>query len=126
MVVGSLRSILWMSDALSQTLHPLLPLETMRVSSAREFLDARPDSKTVLFVDGSTITDLDRAMPQTRDQRDKMAPLGPTIAICDEQLRAAVGWLSSRPWLSHVVGAPMLQHPMMREHLRNLIATLTK
>lgn len=109
------RSIVWMTERLSRGLRDLLPSETVLVTSAREFLDARRDAKTVSFVDNSTIGQLDRAV----------TPPGPVIAVCDEPLQAAIGWLPTHPWLSHVVSASMLQHPMAVEHFGNVMLTLT-
>jgi hypothetical protein len=119
------RSIVWMSEQLSPVLCGLLPSETTIVSSARAFFDARRDAKTVSFVDNSTIADLDRAAFGLGTPVDRTVPPGPVIAICDETLQTAIGWLPSHPWLSHVMSASMLQHPMASEHLGNVMVTLT-
>jgi hypothetical protein len=123
---SAVRSIVWMSEQLSRALRDLLPSEPTIVSSAREFLDARRDAKTVSFVDNSTIADLDRAAMKLGVPVDQRAPPGPLIAICDEPLQIAIGWLPAHPWLSHVVSSAMLQHPMAADHLRNVMSTLTK
>src|SRR5882672_4192299 len=112
-----------MSERASRALGDLLSSETVVVSSAREFFDARRDAKTVSFVDASTIAELDKAAVELD------LPVGqvdPVIAICGEPLQAAVGWLSSRPWLSHIVSAAMLQHPMSVQHFGNVMLTLTR
>jgi hypothetical protein len=119
------RSIVWMSEQLSQALRDLLSSESTIVSSAREFFDARRDTKTVAFLDNSTIAELTRATAELGVSVDQLAPPGPVIAICDEPLQTAIGWLPSHPWLSHVVSSALLRHPMAREHLRNVMLTLT-
>ena len=47
------------------------------------------------------------------------------IAVCDEPILAALGTLPSHPWLSHLINVAMLEHPMAKSHLGNLMATLT-
>lgn len=111
-----------MSDRASRTLGDLLSAELTVVSSAHAFLDARRDAKTVSFVDDSTIAALDRTVS---DLDLPMQQVGPVIAICGEPLHSAVGWLTARPWLSHVVSAAMLHHPMSVQHLGNVMLTLT-
>jgi hypothetical protein len=130
------RSIVWMTERLSHGLRDLLPAETTLVTSAREFLEARRDAKTVSFVDSSTIADLDRAaaalghpgpghLGGAAGAAGPAGSPGPVIAICDDALQAAIGWLPTHPWLSHVVSASMLQHPMAAEHFGNVMLTLT-
>jgi hypothetical protein len=113
----AVRSIVWMSERLSRELLASLPSGPSGitfVSSPREFLAARCDAKTVAFVDNSTLAELG-------DQ----APPGPVVAICDDALQTAIGWLPSHPWLSHVMSAAMLRHPLAAEHLGNVMTTLT-
>ncbi len=105
-----------MSEPLTAALRSVLSSSVTVVNSAREFLDAPRDSKTVSFIDSSTLAQLDPAT----------TPPGHVIAICDDLLPAAVNLLPSRPWLSHVVGSAMLEHPLAREHLANVTTTLTK
>jgi len=119
------RSIVWMSEQLSRALRDLLSSEIAVVSSSREFFDVRRDTKTVSFVDNSTLADLARAASELGVPVDQMGPPGPVIAICDEPLQTAIGWLPSHSWLSHVMSAAMLRHPMAGEHLRNVLVTLT-
>jgi hypothetical protein len=116
------KSIVWMSERGARALGDLLSSETVAVTSPRQFLEARRDAKTVSFVDGSTIAQLDEAVAAVD------LPIGqvePVIAICGEPLHAAIGWLSARPWLSHVVSSSMLQHPMSVQHFGNVMLTLT-
>jgi hypothetical protein len=120
------KSIVWMSEPTSRTLRDLLSSEATVVSSVGEFFDARRDAKTVSFVDNSTIAELDHAASKLGISTDQRAPPGSVIAICDEPLKVAIGWLPVHPWLSHVVSAALLQHPMAAEHLRNVMATLVK
>jgi len=114
-----------MSEPLSDALRKVLSLETITVNSAQEFLDARRDSKTVSFMDNSTMAALDRAAVERGVPVDVLTPPGPVVAICDDTLQTAIGWLPSHPWLSHVVNASMLQHTMAVEHLGNVMSTLT-
>jgi hypothetical protein len=116
------RSIVWMSERASRALGDLLSSQTVVVGSAREFFDARRDAKTVSFVDGSTIAALDKAVVELDLPIEQVDPV---IAICGEPLHASIGWLASRPWLSHVVSAAMLQHPMSVQHFGNVMLTLT-
>ncbi|MBA3456136.1 MAG: hypothetical protein H0T42_23760 [Deltaproteobacteria bacterium] len=109
-----MRSIVWLSEPLAGVLRERLTAETTIVSSAREFLDAQRDAKTLLFVDSTTIEDLDGStMP------------GPVIGICDGTLQSAINWLPSRPWLSHVLSSSMLSHPLAGEHLNNVIQSVS-
>ena len=112
-----------MSDRLRPVLRDRL-MEATFVGSALEFWNARRDHQTVSFVDGTTIAALARASADLNLPADAISP-GPTIAICEEPLQTAVGWLGPHPWLSHVVSAAMLQHPLAGEHLGHVIATLT-
>lgn len=111
-----------MSERPSRALGDLLSSDTVAVSSAREFFEARRDAKTVSFVDGTTITALDKA---AADLDFPLGQVDPVIAICGEPLHSAIGWLSSRSWLSHVVSSAMLQHPMSVQHFGNVMLTLT-
>ncbi|MDB4961822.1 MAG: response regulator receiver protein [Myxococcales bacterium] len=108
-----------MSESLSRQLSARLPSETTTVvQSAEAFLgaqlDAQLDSKTVSFVDSSTIAELEGTELS-----------GNVIAVCDGTLQSSIGWLPTRPWLSHVLSASMLDHPLATEHLTNVINTLT-
>ena len=111
-----------MSERASRALGDLLSSETVAVSSARELFEARRDAKTVSFVDSTTIAALDQAAV---DLDLPLSQVGPVIAICSEPLQGAIGWLSSRPWLSHVVSSAILQHPMAPLHFANVMLTLT-
>jgi hypothetical protein len=119
------KSIVWMSGPQLRALSESLSSEMTIVSSAREFMDTQRDAKTVSFVSSATLASLDRAALDLGTTADQMVPAGPVIAICDEPLHTAIGWLSSHPWLSHVISATMLQHPLAAEHLGNVTLTLT-
>ncbi len=86
------------------------------VSSVKEFLDATRDPKTISFVDKTTLPVV--------AEIDHVTLPGPIIGICDESLQQAVTWLQY-PWLSNVISAAMLEHPMAEQHLENVIRTLT-
>jgi len=111
-----------MSERLARVLSERLSSGPKLVTSAQELLDTRRDAKTILFVDDTTLGDLDRTAVELGISVDQLAP-GPVIGICDEPLQTAVGWLA-HPWLSHVVSATMLQHPMSAEHLSNVLSTI--
>lgn len=114
-----------MSERLSHTLREQLSSEITLVSSAREFLAAPRDAKTVSFVDDTTIATLDEAA-KIASSVDELTPPGPVIAICEGTLQNAISWLTPHPWLSQVVSATMLSQPMVKEHLDNVSATLIK
>jgi hypothetical protein len=122
---AAVRAIAWMSEPLARVLRERIPTELHRVGSVRELLDARRDTKTVFFLDDGTLAQLDHAAEGLGLPEGELAPPGPVIAICDESLQTAVSWLQPHPWLSHVVSAGMLQHPMAAEHLGNVMSTLT-
>ncbi len=117
------RSIVWMSEPLTRALRDLLSTEITVMTSMSEFLGASRAPKTVAFMDSSTLETLDEA--EIGRAVGEMTPRCPVVAICDEPIQSAIGWLPSRPWLSHVVGSAMLRHPLGREHLGNVMATLT-
>lgn len=88
-----------------------------RVSSVSEYLLAARSKKAVSFLDRTTI-------PLVAAVADRSPP-GPVIAICDEPLQTAIGWLQPHPWISHVMSSTMLEHPLAEEHLQNVTRTLT-
>ena len=118
------NSIVWMSERQSRVLRELLSSEATIVGSAREFLEARRDARTISFVDNSTLAELARVAAARGRAAEPIVPPGPVIAICDEPLQVSIGWLAAHPWLAHVVSAAMLQHPMASEHLGNVMLTL--
>ncbi len=111
---------------MSRSLREQLPSVSTIVGSAQEFLEARRDLKTVSFVDDSTLSELAKLAVEMGVPLEQMAPPGPVVAICNDPLPGAIGWLTSYPWLSHVVSAALLRQPMAVEHLRNVMQTLTK
>lgn len=107
----------------------------MVASSTREFLDAPRDAKTVSFLDASALGSLERLAKELAAPADQMSPpelrrlhaavsLGPVIAICEDSFATAAEWLPEHPWLSHVMSASLLEHPIAKVHLRNLMTTL--
>lgn len=89
---------------------------TKLVTSVNEYRDATRSGKTVSFLDRTTI-------PLVATVADESPP-GPVLAICDEPLQTAIGWLQPYPWISHVMSGTMLEHPIADEHLDNVIRTL--
>lgn len=107
-----MRSIIWLADPLARALREHLQAEILVVSSALEFFNAPRDTGTISFVDKPALESLETS------------PSGPVVVICDEPLHVAISSLTSYPWVSHVLSAAMLRHPMARDHLRNVITTL--
>jgi hypothetical protein len=116
------RSIVWTSELLSRALQDLLPSEVVVASSASEFFAAKRDTRTVSVIHQDMLGELNRAVLESGVQIDR---IGPVIGIFDEPLQNTIGWVAAYPWLSHVVSAGMLRHPIAAEHLLNVIATLT-
>jgi hypothetical protein len=87
------------------------------VSSLKEFQNATQSAKTVAFLDRTTI-------PLVATVADESPP-GPVVALCDEPLQTAIGWLQPHPWISHVMSDTMLEHPIAEEHLENVTRTLS-
>lgn len=99
---------------LSLALRERLHAETVYVRSAAKLAEALHEGG-IAFVDDSTL-------PLLVGER----PPGPVIALCDDTLPKAVGWLPEHPWLSHVIGGTMLTHPMGAEHLENTMKSLER
>src|SRR5690242_13093480 len=97
-----------MSEPLIRALRPHLNSEPTVVGSAREFLAQEREAKAVAFIDNRAVEAL---------VGDGIDPPVPTVAVCDDSLQTAVSWLPSRTWLSHVVGASLLNSPRFKEHL---------
>ena len=93
------------------------PYRGLVVRTVKEFLDATRDPKTISFLDRTTVA-------ECADIANISLP-GPVIAICDEPLQTAISWLQPHPWISHVLSATTLDHPMAEEHLENVLRTLT-
>ncbi len=83
------------------------------VTSAEEFGLAIRDTDTVAFVDAHALPALTK----------REAVPAATIVVCKEQLPNAVSWFQPHPWVSHVVSASMLEHPLADEHFKNVVAT---
>lgn len=121
---SAVRSIVWMSDVLSSALRPSLSPSPVVVDSAQAFLDERRDATTVSFMDQRGIEELDR-LARERGSSDTLQPPGPVIVICEDSMQTAIGWLAGHGWLSHVVSAAMLRHPLFPEHIKNVLGSLT-
>jgi hypothetical protein len=103
-----------MSEPLSREMLALLPPGAVCVRSAQEFREAKREAKTISFLDGSTLAELGEEIPPS-----------PVVAICDDILQTAIGWLPSHSWLFHVMSTGMLRHPMAAKHIGNVMSTLT-
>ena len=119
-----MSSVVWVSEPLQGLLCERLSStridpanRAVIVNSAKEFVDATRDPKTVSFLDAATI--------QVAATITHVTLPGPIVAICDDSLQTAVGWLQPHPWLSHVISSAMLSHPIAEEHLENVMRTLT-
>ena len=93
-----------------------LASRTRIVSSVKEYQAVACPGKTVSFLDHTTI-------PLVGTIADESPP-GAVVAICDEPLQTAISWLQPYPWISHVMSSSMLEHPIVEEHLDNVIRTL--
>jgi hypothetical protein len=85
------------------------------VTSFEEYARASCEDHVVSFVD-------QHALPALTSHETRR---GPVIVVCTETLPSAVAWLEPHPWLNHVLGASFLDHPMVGEHLRNVLASTT-
>lgn len=121
----AVKSIVWMAEPQVRALRGVLPSELTVVTSAQAFLGASRDGQSVSFLDDSTLLELDQKAAETGVSLDQVAPPS-VIAICEATLQASIGWLPTRPWLSHVVSRTMLDHPLAAEHLKNVTSTLTQ
>lgn len=119
------KPIVWLSTTLARGIHPHLPPDHTVVTSVEEFLEHPRGASTVSFVDVEALAELDQLSTDCGTPTDKLVLPGSVIAISDDPIQSPIGWLNDRPWLSHVIGASMLQHPIFPEHLGNVTATLT-
>jgi hypothetical protein len=116
-MVVMVRLIAWMSEPHVRALAELLPEADLVVAaSPSEVLDARP-GEAVVFVDA-------KSLPRLAGQGKAIAV--PTVGISEDLLPGVVGWLGEYAWLSHIVSATALLHPLAGEHLRNVLATLVE
>lgn len=120
-----MKPIVWLSAPLEHGLRPYLSSGHKVVGSAQEFLDQPRDHSTVSFVDAQALAELDRVAPDLGTTIAARLSSGTIIAITEEQLQTPIGWLASRPWLSHALSASLMQHPIFAEHLRNVVTTAT-
>lgn len=114
--------VVWMVDASAALLREKLGSANSRyrvssVASLKDFLKTTRDSNAVAFVDRSAVDALATSNHQ---------PTVPVVAVCDQRFSAAVSWFEAHGWLSHVVSAQMLQHPLSVELLENVISTLQR
>jgi len=124
------QTVVWMAEDRARAFRSFLP-EAHVVRSAREFLDAPRDPRTISFLDGATLASLDALAgelstaadpPPERRKLLAAVSLGPVVVLCDEPY--PVAWLASHPWLAHLVSARLLDEPVGAAHLRNLMALL--
>lgn len=108
-----MRAVVWTRDPIASALHAHLGEISRASSAATLFGQGRQD--TIAYVDASALASLDSTT----------VPSCPVIAVSEGPQPNAIGWLVSYPWLSHVVSASMLQHPLAAEHLANVNRTLT-
>jgi len=112
-------AVVWTAEPLATALRECLatlttlPRRAIVASSVEPILNA--DAQTVSFVDANGLVALAKKTSR---------PPGPVIAVCDTTLHDAVGWLSTYPWLSHVLNTAMVQHPMLCDHLNNVLLGL--
>jgi hypothetical protein len=111
-MLAAVDPVVWMSEPLARPVRARLASARF-LASANEFHDATRSPAAVAIVDRTT---LPLVAPGA-------APRGPVIAICDEPLPAAIAWLAEHPWVSHVMSASMLDHPIADELLDNVFRT---
>lgn len=125
---GPVKPIVWSANPRAISTH--LAAEPVVVTSTTEFLDVARDAKTLSVIDGAAIESLDRFASEVMraDKGPSQAwrklvgavSIGPVIAICDGPLETAIGWLPSRPWLSHVISQTLLDSGLAKDHFANI------
>jgi hypothetical protein len=108
------EAVLWLSEPLVGSLRQRLASADSKfvvVTTPERFFDVL-EPNNVAFVDASTIGEVPASVSI------------PVIAICDEPLPTAIGWLNTYPWLCHVVSTSLIEHPIASEHLRGVMTTL--
>lgn len=124
-----------MSKPLQRALCEVIPAAAV-VTTQQQFVDAPRDARTISFIDGPALASLDRLAVElgaraqrapTPEWRKLLAAvsLGPVIAVCEETISTALGWLPAHPWLSHVLSSDLLGHPMAKQHLEHVLEPLT-
>lgn len=116
----SVRPVIWTSASLHRTLLKRLQgsfeAKVVRTLSGIEELAALERDSAILFIDEVALAKI-AAWGQV--------PQVPVIAIADDDARrTAVTWMRAHPWLTHVVGAGMLELDLSNEHLANVMRTL--
>ena len=111
-----MRAVVWMSQPLADlVVRRVAAYEPICVRSAKEFLEAAKPVGTVAFLDAETLALVGEV--------SHVALTAYVIAVCSDQLAAAIGWLQPYPWVSSVVSAGMFEHPMIERHLDHVIRT---
>ncbi len=127
-----MKPLVWVSERLSKALVGRLGVDVEHVTSARAFVAAQHDGSTITFVDGASLESLDRMAAELGSPTDPAhasdwrrlhaaVSAGSMIAVSDVPRATMVGWLPSRPWLSHVVSTEMLDSAIGAIHLANVI-----
>ena len=110
------RSVVWFADpGLRSTGVKLVSGELGVTVSSLDQARAANDGESVYFVDAKTIGELGKMSTVPEH----------VIAVSQDPLPVAVGWLHEHPWLSHVTSAGLLAHPVAGTHIKNVIATMT-
>ena len=122
-MIHVVSSVVWLSEPSLGMLRERLSSKRLEafaprmVSTVQDFLDAMRDPKVVGFLDKTTLA----LVAESPD----LALAGPVIVICDEPIQTAIGWLQPYAWVSQVMSSSMLGHPIVDEHLENVLRTLT-
>ncbi len=124
-IVERVKFIVWLPETLARALRAHLSSDPKVVASAEEFLDEPRNSSTISFVGADALAALEHLAAERGTPIGEMGLPGTVIALSDEALQTPVGWLPARPWLSHVMSASLLEHPIFPEHLANVTTTLT-
>ena len=109
-----MSSVVWVAEPSLGRLREHLPTDNHIVDSVDSFVEAMKEPNSVAFIDGATLAEVERVADTISN---------PIVVICDDPLPTAIGWLR-HDWISHVMSASMLEHPIAGEHLRNVTRTL--
>jgi hypothetical protein len=90
--------------------------EPVVVDSLKEFLDATRDSKSIAFLDATTL-------PAVAEVAHHVKLTSSIILVCSKPLPTAVGWLQ-HDWICHVMSSALIEHTIGPEHLENVLRTL--
>jgi hypothetical protein len=113
---SNVTPVLWLGDEVRAKLSSQQLAGARNVHSLDELLAAMQPARVVVFVDRSTIPQLAQLHPSHLQ--------APIVAVSTEAASPVHGWLAAHPWLSHVTTAALLDLPLGRDHLANVLGAL--